>query len=52
MVMIAIAAGIVAAVQVSKVPPLITLLQTELGLSLVAAGWLASLFNLTGALFG
>jgi len=27
-------------------------LQAELGLSLVAAGWLASLFNLTGALFG
>ena len=50
--MIAIAAGIVAAVQVGKVPPLITLLHTELGLSLVAAGWLASLFNLTGALFG
>ena len=50
--MIAIAAGIFAAVQVGKVPPLITLLQTELGLSLVAAGWLASLFNLTGALFG
>lgn len=51
-VAIAIAAGIVAAVQVGKVPPLITLLQAELGLSLLAAGWLASLFNLTGALFG
>ncbi|MBT5898445.1 MAG: MFS transporter, partial [Rhodospirillaceae bacterium] len=49
---VAIAAGIVAAVQVGKVPPLIPLLQAELGLSLVAAGWLASLFNLTGALFG
>jgi len=49
---IAIAAGIVAAVQVGKIPPLITLLQAELGLSLVAAGWLVSLFNLTGALFG
>ncbi|MDP6255701.1 MAG: MFS transporter [Alphaproteobacteria bacterium] len=41
-----------AAVQVGKVPPLITSLQAELGLSLMAAGWLASLFNLTGALFG
>ena len=49
---IAIAAGIVAAVQVGKIPPLITLLQAELGLSLLAAGWLVSLFNLTGALFG
>jgi len=36
-VMIAIAAGIVAAVQVGKVPPLITLFQTELELSLVAS---------------
>jgi MFS family permease len=51
-VAIAILAGIVAAIQVGKVPPLITLLQAELGLSLVAAGWLVSLFNLTGALFG
>ncbi len=51
-VIIAIAAGIVAAIQVGKVPPLITLLQAELGLSLVAAGWLVSLFNLTGAVFG
>ncbi|MDP6832962.1 MAG: MFS transporter [Alphaproteobacteria bacterium] len=41
-----------AAIQVGKVPPLITALQAELGLSLIAAGWLASLFNLTGALFG
>ncbi|MDA1099296.1 MAG: MFS transporter [Proteobacteria bacterium] len=51
-VAIAIAAGIVAAVQVGKVPPLIILLQAELELSLLAAGWLVSLFNLTGALFG
>ena len=51
-VAVAIAAGIVAAVQVGKVPPLITLLQAQLGLSLVAAGWLVSLFNLSGALFG
>ena len=51
-VLVAISAGIVAAVQVGKVPPLITQLQAELGLTLVAAGWLASLFNLFGALFG
>ncbi len=49
---IAIAAGVVAAIQVGKIPPLITLLQAELDLSLVTAGWLVSLFNLTGALFG
>ncbi|MBT4490594.1 MAG: MFS transporter [Rhodospirillaceae bacterium] len=51
-VALAISAGIVAAIQVGKVPPLITQLQADLELSLVAAGWLASLFNLTGALFG
>jgi MFS family permease len=51
-VALAIAAGVVAAIHVGKVPPLITQLQADLDLSLVAAGWLASLFNLTGALFG
>ncbi len=51
-VALAIAAGVVAAIQVGKVPPLITQLQADLDMSLVAAGWLASLFNLTGAFFG
>ena len=41
-VALAIAAGVVAAIQVGKVPPLITQLQADLDLSLVAAGWLAS----------
>ncbi len=51
-VALAISCGIVAAIQVGKVPPLITQLQADLDLGLVAAGWLASLFNLTGALLG
>ncbi|MDE0727548.1 MAG: MFS transporter, partial [Alphaproteobacteria bacterium] len=51
-VALAITCGIVAAIQVGKVPPLITRLQDDLALSLVAAGWLASLFNFSGALFG
>ena len=51
-VALAIICGIVAAIQVGKVPPLITRLQADLALSLVAAGWLASLFNVSGALFG
>ena len=52
MVALAMTTGIVAAIQVGKVPPLIPLLQADLDMSLLAAGWLASLFNLTGALFG
>ena len=51
-VVLAITCGIVAAIQVGKVPPLITQLQVDLEMSLVTAGWLASLFNLTGALLG
>ena len=51
-VALAITCGIVAAIQVGKVPPLITRLQDDLALSLLAAGWLASLFNISGALFG
>lgn len=41
----AIAAGIVAAACVGKLPPAIPLLRQEFGLSLVAAGWVNSTFN-------
>ena len=51
-VVLAITSGIVAAIQVGKVPPLIAQLQLDLEMSLVSAGWLASLFNLTGAFLG
>ncbi|MBE0622848.1 MAG: MFS transporter [Burkholderiales bacterium] len=40
-----IAAGIVAAACVGKLPPAIPLLRQEFGLSLVAAGWVNSTFN-------
>ena len=51
-VVLAITSGIVAAIQVGKVPPLIAQLQLDLEMSLISAGWLASLFNLTGAFLG
>ncbi len=40
-----IAAGIIAAAYVGKLPPAIPLLREEFGLSLVAAGWVNSTFN-------
>jgi len=49
---IAVAAGVVAAIQVGKVPPVLMAIRQELGLSLVAAGWVASLFNGCGAVLG
>src|SRR3990172_1611711 len=41
----AIAAGIIAAAYVGKLPPAIPLLREEFGLSLVATGWVNSIFN-------
>ena len=51
-VWLSIAAGIVAALQIGKVPPAIPLLQQDLQLSLVQAGWLASMVNVIGAVAG
>jgi len=53
-VAVALAAGVVAAGYVGKLPPALPLLKEELGLSLVAAGWVVSMFNviaIAGALF-
>lgn len=50
----ALAAGVVAAAYVGKLPPALPLLKADLGLSLVAAGWVVSMFNVIaigGALF-
>jgi MFS family permease len=51
-VALAFAAGIACAMQVGKVPPALPLIRAELGLSLVAAGWVASLFNAIGSAAG
>ena len=56
LVALAVLAGILVGLQVGKVPPALPAIRAELGLSLVAAGWVASLFNgisaLTGVLAG
>ncbi len=41
----AILAGIVAAAYIGKLPPAIPVLREEFGLSLIAAGWVNSIFN-------
>ena len=52
----ALAAGVVAASYVGKLPPALPALKAEFELSLVAAGWVVSLFNalaaVTGVFFG
>jgi MFS family permease len=45
-------AGVVAAMQIGKVPPSLSSLRAELGVGLVASGWILSMFSAVGALFG
>ena len=47
-----IASGVAASLHVGKVPPALPALREELGLGLVAGGWVASIFNLIGATLG
>ena len=47
-----IASGVAASLHVGKVPPALPALREELGLGLVAAGWVASIFSLIGATLG
>lgn len=49
---IVVAAGISAAFHIGKLAPAVPTLQTELGVSLVQAGWLVSLVQLAGMLLG
>ena len=51
-VALAITAGIIAAMQIGKLPPAVGALRVELSLGLVAAGWIISCFNAVSALFG
>jgi len=47
-----VGAGIVTAFQVGKVPAAVPVLRAELGIDLVTAGWVLSIFNLVGAAIG
>ncbi len=51
-VALALGAGILAGLQVGKVPPSLPILMADLGIDLVTAGWVASTFNAMGALLG
>ena len=48
----AVGAGVVAAMQVGKVPPALPVIRVELNLGLVAGGWVASLFSVVAAVLG
>lgn len=49
---LALAAGVVGAAQIGKMPVSLTALQSQLGLSLVEVGWIATAINGTIAFFG
>ena len=44
-VAVALIAGVIAAGHVGKLPPALPSIRAELGMDIVTAGWLASLFN-------
>ena len=52
LVLILVGAGVVSAFQVGKVPPLLPDIKTELMISLFYAGWILSIFNITGLILG
>ena len=52
LVLILVGAGIISAFQVGKVPPLLPDIKTELNISLFYAGWILSIFNITGLILG
>ena len=45
-------AGILSACQVGKVPPVLAAIKSELDVGLLYAGWILSIFNVTGLLLG
>jgi predicted MFS family arabinose efflux permease len=52
LVLLAVSGGIIAATYIGKVPPSLPMQRAELGIGLVAAGWVVSMLNIVGALFG
>jgi len=47
-----VGAGVVAAFQVGKAPPMLLSIRSELGMSLFLTGWILSIFNVIGFLLG
>jgi MFS family permease len=51
-VFLLVGAGVIGGCHVGKVPAALTVLRSDLGLGLVAAGWVISMFNVIGLLTG
>ena len=52
LVLLLVGAGVVAAFQVGKAPPMLLSIRSEFGMSLFLAGWILSIFNVIGFLLG
>ena len=50
--LVVLAAGVIAALNIGKLPPALPALREEFGLTLVQASWMLSLFQVAGALSG
>lgn len=44
--------GVIAALHFGKLPPAMPIIREDLGLSLIAGGWAASIFSITGVILG
>lgn len=51
-VVVAVCAGIIGGFQIGKVPPALSAIRAELGIGMVAGGWVMSMFAVTAALIG
>ncbi len=52
LVFLVFALGAITTMQLGKVPPTLPLIRSDLGISMVTAGWVASLINVIGAAIG
>jgi MFS transporter, DHA1 family, inner membrane transport protein len=51
-VLLLVGAGVVAAFQIGKVPPVLPAIRSDLAISLFLASWILAVFNVTGLFFG
>ena len=51
-VLLVVAGGVLATMQIGKAPPALLLIRDDFGVGMVTAGWVASIVTLTGALIG
>ena len=51
-VILVVAGGVLATMQIGKAPPALLLIRDEFGIGMVTAGWVASIVTLTGAIVG